>query len=112
MNNFERGREDLKEAIGIGKIATSSVLWRIEWTNRSNGKGSWWVQSLDGYQIVGLLKFLCNSDERIRRYYSIINDMDFSFVNSLKVYKIWELKGKTIKFQGKVYHIKEKLDLS
>lgn len=112
--NFERGI-DPKESMGIGEIAVAPRLMNVEFMNRIKGKGNWWVQRLDGFQIIQLLKFLSTSSLRVRDYYSNIFDITFLMEakgNKIPVYNISELRGKSIVFETRIYRIKKDLDLS
>jgi len=112
--NFER-HIDPKDAMRIGRAASALRLVDVEFTNRDEGKGSWWIQRLEGVQILQLLKFLSTSSLRIKDYYSRITELTFLMEakgDLIPIYNIWELQGKTIHFDTKIYHIKEKLDLS
>ena len=95
----------------MGLVANAPDINWIEWTNRDGGVGNWWVQKLDGSQIVKLLSFLCTTNERVRHFYSKIMELEFVTKNT-KTLRIWNIQGKLVKFEGKLYHIKENLDLS
>jgi hypothetical protein len=112
--NFERGI-DPKESMGIGEIAIAPRLIDVEFVNRMRGKGNWWVQRLEGAQIIQLLKFLSTSSLRVKNYYSNISDLVFLMEargNIMPICNICELRGRTIIFGTKVYRIKKDLDLS
>lgn len=106
--NFERNTENKLVAIGIGRIANAPEITGIEYT--SGSIGAMWYQTLDGSQIIQLLSFLCTTTLRVKHYYNNINELRF-MLPSGKYLRIWNLMGKLIKFDGKLYHIKEKLDL-
>jgi hypothetical protein len=112
--NFERGI-DPKESMGIGEIAIAPRLIDVEFVNRMRGKGNWWVQRLEGAQIIQLLEFLSTSSLRVKNYYSNISDLVFLMEargNIMPICNIFELRGRTIIFDTKVYRIKKDLDLS
>lgn len=112
--NFERGI-DPKESMRIGESAIALRLVDVEFMNRIKGKGNWWVQRLEGAQIVQLLQFLSTTTLRVKNYYNNISDITFLMEfrpKSKIIYNIWELRGKTIIFDTKVYRIKKNLDLS
>ena len=112
--NFERNM-DPKDAMRIGRTALALSLDSVEFTNRDKGKGNWWVQQLEGIQILQLLKFLSTSSLNVKEHYSRISELSFIMETKgtlARVYNIWELPGKTIIFGDKFYHIKQDLDLS
>jgi hypothetical protein len=114
MMNFER-HIDPKDAMCIGKAALALRLTDVEFMNRTKSKGNWWIQRLEEAQILQLLQFLSTSSSRVRDCYSCLADLKFLMEakgSIIRICNIWELQGKTIHFGAKVYHIKEKLDLS
>ena len=105
--NFERGTGNPYQTLGVGAIANAPDITGVEYMDGSIG--AMWYNTLQGSQIIQLLSFLCTTTLRVRHYYSKINELHF--VTNKGTLRIWNIQGKLVKFDGKLYHIKEKLDL-
>jgi len=109
--NFERGNINKLETIGIGRIIHAIEIQRAGFMNRTKGKMGHWYEYLDSESIIQLLNFLCTTKSRIRDSYRIINEIEL-YTWEKELFYIRQIEGKTIKFNGKIYHIQQNLDLS